>query len=118
MRYQYLRDRPIKSRPRNLLPDYSVEYLRGWYLIIFLCVLLLIVLNGTIAGIIQHNWWAILGVIIACVGYLAVFTSLCSGMISTNIGTYFRETEPFRYWITTGIITIMVGLFCVAVWVI
>lgn len=27
-----------------------------------------------------------------------LFTALCSGMTSSNWGTYFRDREPIRYW--------------------
>jgi hypothetical protein len=118
MKYQNLKGIPVKERPRKLLPAYSVEYFQGWYLIIFLSVLLLIVFNGIIAGVIQQSWWFILGVLIAAAGYLAVFVSICSGVTSSNIGTYFRETEPVRYWITNGIATFIVCLVCIAVWII
>jgi hypothetical protein len=118
MKYQNLKDMPVKERPRKLLPAYSIEYFKGWYLIIFLSVLLLIVLNGTMAGVTQQNWWVILGVLIAAAGYLAVFVSICSGVTSSNIGTYFRETEPVRYWITNGITSFFVCLVCIAIWII
>ncbi len=118
MKYQNFKDMPVKERPRKLLPAYSLEYFHGWYLIIFLSLLLLIVFNGIIAGVIQQSWWFILGVLIAAAGYLAVFVSICSGVTSSNIGTYFRETEPVRYWITNGIITFIVCLVCIAVWII
>ena len=37
----------------------------------------------------------------------SLFRVLCSGMESSNWGTYFRETEPIRYW--TGVAILVVA---------
>lgn len=118
MTYPHLKDIPVKERPRKLMPAYSKEYFREGYLWTFLVGLLLIVANGTFAGVVHKSWWVLLWITISSAGYLGLFVDLCSGRISSSVGTYFRETEPVRYWIDCVIQALFILAFCGAVWVV
>ena len=53
-------------------------------------------LNSEIVG---HVLLAILSFGVLTVTYVAV----CSGMVSSNHGTYFKDREPVRFWLSTGV---------------
>ncbi|HEX2854103.1 MAG TPA: hypothetical protein VHO24_12765 [Opitutaceae bacterium] len=44
-----------------------------------------------------------LGGVLSCF----LFVILCSGFVSSNTGTYFRDKEPVRYWRDVGLLMLV-----------
>jgi hypothetical protein len=44
----------------------------------------------------------------------AAFLDVCGGVTSSNWGTYYREQEPVRYWISVGVSAAMYLVLSVA----
>lgn len=58
---------------------------------------------------------AIIGALISA-GFTIVLTqSVLAGRVSSNQGTWFRETEPVRYWISMIVLGLIYGLCIVAI---
>lgn len=99
-----------------LSPAYSRAYFSGRALGVFLSVCVIILANGIAAGLSLHKWWSVLGIAISLAAFLVLHITLLSGMISSNTGTYFRETEPIRFWISCAVVLVGVVFPSIAVW--
>jgi hypothetical protein len=62
-----------------------------------------------------HGFWQAAGVwLFGFVISIPLFVSLCSGMSSSNKGTYFRRTEPERYWVEIALmVAVYIAVCCV-----
>jgi len=83
------------------------RYLR-WYLLLLIPVIL-----GTVAFYLRGgSLFKTAGTFVLGLGIsFALFVTLCSGIETSNRGTYFRSTEPIRYWIGVSIIAVFYVLF-------
>jgi len=97
-------------------PAYAIAHFSGRALGVFATLSALILANGIAAGLFRHRWWAVLGIAISLAACLVLHISLLSGMISSNTGTYFRETEPIRFWISCAVVFVGVVFPSIAVW--
>ncbi len=108
MKYDHLKNIAVKDRPKKLTTDWNKEYFRGRSLLSISLLIGLCILNNFLAII---NGKALLaGVVCFSIGIAAALlfhVSIFSGFISTNTGSYFKETEPIRFWINTIILVIM-----------
>ena len=116
MSYSHLKAVPTKKRPKMLVPPYSSKYFSGGYLALFLVLLSIVILNGVYGGIVLQTWWSVLTTIIGCAGMLGFHMAVSSGWVSSNMGTYSRETEPVRFWVSTLLILFVVIIPAVALW--
>jgi hypothetical protein len=116
MKYEHLKHTHVRERPTMLTPPYSVKYFKGRHLLMFTAVVLPVIINGILGGIINHTWWAILSVIIGAGGMLVFHMAVSSGIVSSNTGTYFRDSEPVRFWISTLGVLIVVLLSGISLW--
>lgn len=99
MKYDYLRNIPVKKRPK-MVAIWGKEYFsdsKNWVWILFASI------PGLVSAIynaifLYRWWWAIFGLIVSEFLIAICFTAFCSGMTSSNWGTYFRDSEPYRYW--------------------
>ena len=116
MKYDHLRELPVSERPKMLTPVYCREYLSGQYLCFLLLLVLPIIANAVIGGVILQQWWAVLSGVIGLAGVSIFHIAISSGMISSNIGTYFRESEPTRFWISCFFVICAIILPSIGVW--
>lgn len=102
---------PVEERPRfiaySLAPYMKWRYLR-WYLLLLVPVML-----STAAFYLRGgSLFKTVGTFVLGAGIsFALFTMLCSGIDTSNWGTYFRSTEPIRYWIGVCIVAVFYVLF-------
>ncbi len=82
----------------------------------FIVLVLPVIVNGILGGIINQTWWAILPVVIGSAGMLVFHMAVSSGMVSSSTGTYFRDLEPVRFWISTLGVLIVVVLSGISIW--
>ena len=82
----------------------------------FIASIFPVIVNGILGGIINQTWWAILAIFIGSAGMLVFHMAVSSGMASSNIGTYFRDSEPVRFWISTLGVLIVVLLPGIGLW--
>ena len=69
--------------------------------------MLIPVVGGTISAFYRIDLFtAILTFLLGVAFAVIPFSILVNGMSSTNWGTYFRNTEPIRYWIDVIIWTV------------
>lgn len=62
-----------------------------------------------------HGFWRAAGLLLLGFAVSTVlFISLCSGMASSNFGTYFRKTEPLRYWADVVLLSVAYITLCCA----
>ncbi len=61
--------------------------------------------------------WALFGLVLTEALVLVGFTTLCSGMASSNWGTYFRASEPVRYWTDVVIIAGFYAFAMTGMWI-
>jgi len=106
----------LSDRPRLLLPAYSKDYFSGKKLCYFIILCLLVVSNGVLVGLIRESWWAALPIVVGVAGMLVFHVSVCSGVNSSNVGTYFRETEPVRFWASNILLLFGVSLIGSSGW--
>jgi hypothetical protein len=99
MKYDYLRQYHPKDRPK-MLPVWGNEYFMNWkYLRWFMLSSLPGIMNAFVLGFAFSKWkWSIFGFIVSQYLIMVGFVFLCSGMCSSNWGTYFKEKEPEPYW--------------------
>ncbi len=96
-----LQNIPCAQRPRMIgaLPR-GLVYFRTWHTLRWFIALALPVLaSAATAWMHGHGPWlaaglGILGLLVA----VLIFVFLFSGMSSSNAGTYFRQSEPARFW--------------------
>ncbi|CAB1078421.1 hypothetical protein D1AOALGA4SA_6162, partial [Olavius algarvensis Delta 1 endosymbiont] len=103
---------PVKKRPK-MVAIWGREYFSDSRNLLWL---LFASIPGLVSAIYNalflHRWgWAIFGLTVSEFIVVICFTALCSGMISSNWGTFFRDSEPYRCWI--GITFIFVAYFFV-----
>lgn len=73
--------------------------------------------NGIIATIMRWNAIGLFCTILAIPFLLVTYVSICNGFASSNIGTYFRETEPIQYWVTNAITGGSTLLLAIGAWI-
>lgn len=61
--------------------------------------------------------WAILGFVLTELLVYLGFVTLCSGTVSSNLGTHFRSSEPIRYWIGVSVILAGYVLVMAGIWI-
>ena len=101
MKYEHLKNLPVKNRQKMLGPDWNKKYFQGNYLIPVVGIVAAALINSMFAliynqGLFEVILCNIIGIPAAVVVHLSIF----SGFISSNTGSYFRQTEPVRYWFT------------------
>ncbi len=102
MKYNYLKKLPFKERQKFLGPDWNKKYFQGRYLFFVLLIVAITVFNSLLAIICEKGFLVILLCdVIGLPMFIVTHISIISGFISTNTGSYFRETEPIRYWFNT-----------------
>lgn len=117
MKYDYLREVPVKDRPKKIATWEKEFFANRKYLPwLVLASLPGLASAGWNAFVLSRWAWASFG--LASTELLAVigFTTVCSGMSSSNWGTYFKDLEPFNYWldmmlIVGGYIFVMTGMW-------
>jgi hypothetical protein len=80
---------------------------------------------ASVPGVLSAIWnaaisrwmWAMIGLVLTEVMVLVGFTTICSGMASSNWGTYFRASEPGRYWTEVLIIAGAYAFAMTAMWI-
>jgi hypothetical protein len=110
--HEHLKSIPVEHRPKmiSLFPA-GACYFRTWQTFRWFLVLLWPVASSVASIYVRKH---AIGVVIL-VGLTGVFVAatlfvdLCSGMASSNWGTYFRETEPRRYWSQVAIVAGIYG---------
>jgi len=118
MEYDYLKKLPVRKRPK-MLSLWGKEYYRDWKKLRWF---LLFSLPGALSALwnsyILDRWkWALFGFVASQFLIAIGFTFICSGMSSSNWGTYFKETEPLRYWIDLAILLCMYFFVMFGMWI-
>ena len=104
MKYDKLKELPVKERPRMLAPDWNIKYFQGRYFFPVLIIAIISIINGILSVLYSKSLFIILFCnIIGIPAVLLTHLSICSGFSSCNTGSYFKATEPIRYWINTGL---------------
>ena len=99
MKYDYLKKLPVNERQKFLGPDWNIKYFRGRYFFFLLLIITITVFKSLLAIIYGNGFLVVmLCDVIGIPMFIVSHISLISGFISTNTGSYFRETEPIRYW--------------------
>jgi len=100
-------------RPHVPLFPRGLACLRGWRALRWLILLAAPAIAGSTAVLVAG--YAIASLVSLAIGLAAsvyVFVAACSGMVSSNQGTFFRRREPVRYWI--GLL-VAVAAYCAIV---
>ena len=103
MKYDYLKKNSVKERQNMLAPDWNKKYFQGCHLFSVLLIIAVTTINGIFAVLYGKSLFVVcfcdfIGIPLAIIAHLSTF----SGFISCNTGSYFRDTEPTRFWFTTG----------------
>ena len=96
-------------RPKSLsLFPGGLAYLRSWRQRAVLAALLLPVFGSAGAQFLREGkiGGSIVILVIGGVVTPLMYVAICARMISSNTGTYFRESEPIRYWLSVSILII------------
>jgi lipopolysaccharide export LptBFGC system permease protein LptF len=116
MMHKQLKDIPVSERAKmvSLFP-WGVPFFREWRLLRwFLASLLPVMASALSPWFREHRlgtslFIGILGAYLAA----CLFVALCSGMTSSNWGTFFRQSEPTQYWSTVVIMgALYLGCSC------
>ena len=114
--YKGLESVPPSERPEGIpiFPD-GLKYFRRWNTLKWFLALMIPVICSAVAAYVHgHGVWQAVGeVVLGSAFALGLFHTLCSGVASSNLGTYFRRTEPDAYWFDVCILT-FAYLFIVA----
>jgi hypothetical protein len=111
---------PCAARPRSIpvFPG-GLRFFRDWKTAKWVLLMLLPVLSSAGAAWVRGRA-AREAVILLAVGVAAsvvVFVMLCSGVSSSNWGTYSRRREPVRYWVDVGLFGLAyIGLCLAGYW--
>jgi len=108
---------PPGSRTRMLpLFPAGAAHFRHWRSLRWFLLLVLPVLASSGAALIRGKGFApaLVVLVVGAAAAVALFVVLASGMISSNVGTYFRRTEPVRYWISVAVVVGGYLLLCAA----
>ena len=109
MQFDHLRTLPPKNRPKSIAlwtntPAWpqllSSEYFAEWkHLRWFFLFSVPGIASSVWKGLIENRWaLAIFGLVGTQYLITVLFVSFRSGMVSSNWGTYFRESEPGKFW--------------------
>ena len=94
---------PCADRPRLPLFPAGLAFFKTWKTLRWFLLLLLPVLSSAAAALRQRGLFAATGVLLLGLVVAAVlFVQLCSGVSSSNWGTFYRRREPARYWFAVG----------------
>ena len=99
-----------------LTPAYSKDCFRGFRLIGFSVGVVLILLNGGLATFTKASWEPAVAAVFGLLPWFILHVCLVSGFTSSNRGSYFRDAEPVRYWLSTSTLLLMVLLANVFAW--
>ena len=110
-----LQDHPVSERPRMMgaLPRGWI-FFRTWRTLRWFLLLALPSIASAVAvwmrghGYLQAAGLWLLGFAVA----ILIFVFCCSGMSSSNTGTYFRQTEPVRFWSEVVLLSIVYVALC------
>ena len=117
MKYDQLKELPVKERPRMLAPDWNIKYFQGRYFLPVLIIAIISIINGILSILYGKGLFIILFCnIIGIPAVLLTHLSICSGFSSCNTGSYFKATEPIRYWINTGLTFVFYVFSQLAIW--
>jgi hypothetical protein len=97
---------PVSQRPRRLsIFPRGLAYFKSWRSLRWFLLLLLPWLPNSIAAYLRgFGPFNSIGLFLVGAGLsIGLFVGLCSGMDSTNWGTFYRSTEPVRYWVVIAI---------------
>jgi hypothetical protein len=99
--HDHLRSMPCERRPKSIpIFPHGWAYFRAWRTARWFLVLLVPIAASATATVVRGRLWWVAG-LVAVLG-LAVtsvlFVTIQSGMSSSNVGTYFRDREPVRFW--------------------
>ena len=114
--FEGLDDIPVRERPRSLTMS-GDRYFRQWKTVRWFVLLMIPVAASGAAGFVRDGTF-LGGAMLAmgtAVAYL-LFLTLCSGGVSSNTGTYFRSTEPIRYWLNVIALAVAYLFPCLAGW--
>ena len=117
MKYDYLKDVPVRSRPR-MLSVWDTAFFTdskrvSWLVLASAPGVLSAIWNAT-----SSRWaWALFGFVASQFLVLIGFTTICSGMASSNWGTYFRSSEPGRYWAAVVVIACAYAFVMTGMWI-
>lgn len=95
MDFETLRAMRPKDRPRWFVPRFLHRRAGPWVFMILMTPVVIGAVAGVVRGsVVFHTVVAVLGS-----GMAAILSSaLVLGMTSSKWGTYFRASEPTRYW--------------------
>jgi hypothetical protein len=97
--YEYLRKTPPGERPKFFRLSGKNCFADRKYLLSFLLCSVPGAVSFAWNAAVLYRWkQALLGFVISEFCLVAIFDQLCSGVASSNWGTYFRKTEPIRFW--------------------
>lgn len=115
--HEHLKDIPAAERPKmvSLFP-WGASCFRAWRSVRWFVGLLLPVAASAVSLWYRQHGLGV-SLFVGLVGaYVAacLFVALCSGMASSNWGTYFREREPRQYWLQVVIAGVVyLALACI-----
>lgn len=105
------------DRPRSLsLLSYGGIYFRQWRSVRWFFLLLIPALASGAATVFRGVGWfpAIVIAVVAVSVSVVLFVELCSGITSSNWGTYFRRREPIEYWVSVTVLVLSYLAICSA----
>ena len=117
MKYDYLRKIPVNERPKMIASWEKGFFANKKHLTWLLIFTLPGLFSAAWNGFILSRWaWASFGFVGTEFMIITGFAALCSGMSSSNWGTYFRDLEPFNFWLDMmffagGYILVMIGMW-------
>ena len=120
-RHEHLKDVPVAYRPKMLpLFPWGTPYFRAWRSLRWFLGLLFPI-AGSALSLWHHQHGIGLSLLVGLVVvYISacLFVALCSGMVTSNWGTYFRQTEPSQFGLHIVILGMLyLGLSCVGYFV-
>ena len=101
------------ARPRApLFPGGLVFFCRWRTLRWFILLAVPAIAGSTMVLVGGHAIASLISLVVGLTSSSVMFVVACSGMTSSNWGTYFRRREPVRYWISFAI---AVAAYCTIV---
>ncbi|MGH7174705.1 MAG: hypothetical protein ACRELG_30945 [Gemmataceae bacterium] len=109
-------DTPCASRPQRLplFPE-GFKFFKAWRTFRWFLLLLLALLSSVAVAYLRgRRLGEAVGLLLLGVGFAAVlFVEVCSGMSSSNWGTFYRRREPVEYWIVVGLTALVYLMFSI-----